>query len=77
MSVSRDTIETLMSRTYFREKYYFLACMFKKTMKNVKVKVDVQKEGGDPRILGFKDLFIENRWVSFIHITSSSIVVIW
>ena len=57
---------------YIRERYCFsLLCIFSKAIKNVEVHVDVQK-----RVLEFRGKF-DNRCVSFIQFTFSSIVVIW
>jgi hypothetical protein len=57
---------------YITEKYYyFVVCTFEKAMKNVEVKVSVQK-----RALGFREK-IDNKCVSSIHFTFTSIVVIW
>ena len=51
--------------------YYFVVCTFEKAMKNVKVKVNVQKGA-----LGFRENF-DNRCVSSIQFTFAFIVVIW
>ena len=56
--------ETLVYIVYIRERYYFsLVCTFKKAIKNVEVKVDVQKGP-----LGFRRK-AENTFVSFIQFT--------
>ena len=51
--------------------FFFVVCTFEKTIKNVEVKVDVQKGA-----LGFRENF-DNRYVSSIQFTFTSIVVIW
>ena len=57
---------------YIREGYYFsLVCTFKNAIKNVEVKVCVQKGA-----LGFRERN-DKRCVSSIQFTFSSIVVIW
>ena len=51
--------EALIYIVYIRERYYcFLVCTFKEAIKNVKVKVDVQKGA-----VGFRENF-DNRYVS-------------
>ena len=57
---------------YIRERYcFYVVCTFKEAIKNVGVKVDLQK--GAPRFRGK----IDNRFVSFIQFIFSFIVVKW
>lgn len=61
MSVSKSIIQGINVHNIIRERYYFSSiCIFKKAIKNVEIKVDVQKWA-----LRFR-IFLDSRCVSTI-----------
>ena len=72
VSVRRELFKALEYILHIRERCYFsLVCIFKKFIKNLNPKVDVQKG-----TLKSREMF-DNRCVSFIQFTFSFIIVMW